>query len=132
MPSRAIINYHSTGMRTDRSTVEPNQNQRKRSSSRPRSYNNDRSDDERMDRDYPTDRRNSRPRGRGNRARRGFIHGYNNFAPRGGANVATERNRTTTTVAPSRPTRAGMINNMSLSTWSRFFWTPANKTSRND
>ena len=77
-PNRAIINYHSTGTRTSRFTGEPTQYLRDRSGSRPRSRNEDRMEEDRPHRDQSSDRRDSRPRGRGYRTQRGLVRGTSN------------------------------------------------------
>lgn len=103
-PNRAIINYHSTGTRTAKSTGEPYRSPpRERSNSRPRSHNEDRTDEERTDQDQSTDRRNSRSRGRGYRAQRGYVRGVNNTTYREGQRSSTQptnfNTRTFTTIS---------------------------------
>ena len=80
-PNRAIINYHSTGMRTARLTDTPAQHLRDRSGSRPRTRYDDHMDVDEPRRDQSTDRRNSRPRGRGYRTQREHIRGVNRPSP---------------------------------------------------
>lgn len=80
-PNRAIINYHSTGTRTARFTGEPPLNPRDRSHSRPRLHNDDHMEVDGTNRDQSVDRRNSRPRGRGYHAQRGYVRGANRPGP---------------------------------------------------